>query len=159
GGDEPAERHVVTHGEVGQDLAVDGDLGGLQTGDEPGVRDVVLAARRVDAHDPELAELALARASVAVRVVPAVHDLLVRLADAAAPRTAVALGPLEDGAPVLLPVDRPLDPGHRTCSLVCLSSTSEHALDVALRAAGDLCRPTEPARALARLLLEQVRPE
>ena len=81
---ERAERVPVTNGEVGEHLAVDLDLGCLQPGDEPGVGDVVLTARGVDAHDPELAELTLARTTVAVRVVAGVHDLLVGLADAPA---------------------------------------------------------------------------
>ena len=69
--DERAERGGVAHGEVGEDLAVDLDLGGLQPGDEPRVRDVVLAARGVDAHDPEPAELTLAGPPVAEGVVAA----------------------------------------------------------------------------------------
>ena len=68
GGDERTERRRLAHREVGEDLAVDVDLGGLQAGDEPRVRDVVLAARGVDAHDPQPPELALAGPAVAVRV-------------------------------------------------------------------------------------------
>src|SRR5262245_45769576 len=101
-GDEGAERSVVVHRGVGGDLAVDVDLGRLQAGDEARVRDVVLTARGVDAHDPEPAELALARAAVAVGVLPRVHDLLVGLADAAAARTAVSRGSVEDLAATLL---------------------------------------------------------
>src|SRR5690349_8976985 len=71
-GDERAERGVVTNREVGEDLAVDVDLGGLQPRDETRVADVVLTARGVDAHDPELPELTLAGAPVAVRVVAGV---------------------------------------------------------------------------------------
>src|SRR6476646_9698966 len=75
--DQGAERLGLPDGEIGEDLAIDVDLGGLQPGDEPRVADVVLAAGRVDAHDPELAELTLARPAVAVRVPERVHDLLV----------------------------------------------------------------------------------
>src|SRR5205085_9915064 len=96
GADERAEGGRVAHREVGEDLAVDLDLGGLQTGDEARVGDVVLTARGVDAHDPEPAELALAGPAVAVRVVAGVHDLFVGLADAPAARPAVALGLGED---------------------------------------------------------------
>jgi hypothetical protein len=102
----------VAHREVGEDLAVDFDLGGLETGDETRVRDVVLTARGVDAHDPEPTELTLAGASVAERVVAGVHDLLVGLAEAPAARAAVSLGPREDLAATLLAVDGSLDPGH-----------------------------------------------
>ena len=51
----------VAHREVGEDLAVDLDLGGLQPGDEARVADALLAARGVDPDDPQLAEVALAR--------------------------------------------------------------------------------------------------
>ena len=60
---------LVADREVGEDLAVDVDLGALQAGDEPRVRDVVLTTRGVDAHDPQPAELALACAAVAEGVV------------------------------------------------------------------------------------------
>ena len=58
--------------------------------------DVVLAAGRVDANDPEPAELTLAGPPVAVRVAQRVHDLLVGLAEVAAAGTGVALGLFED---------------------------------------------------------------
>src|SRR5262249_54027555 len=59
GGDQRAEGSRVAHRKVGEDLAVDLDLRRLQPGDEARVRDVVLATRGVDAHDPEPAELTL----------------------------------------------------------------------------------------------------
>src|SRR6478736_2615457 len=83
--DQRAERGVVAYGEVREDLAVDLDVGGLQSGDETRVRDVVLAARGVDPDDPEPAELALAGPAIAERVVAGVHHLLVGLAQVTAP--------------------------------------------------------------------------
>ena len=44
--DEGGERRRIGHGEVGEDLAVDLDLGGLQAGDEPAVADAVAGGRR-----------------------------------------------------------------------------------------------------------------
>src|SRR4029077_12537242 len=90
-GDERTKGGRLAHGDVGEHLAVDFDLGRLQPRDEPRVRDVVLAARGVDADDPEAAELALPRAPVAVRVAERVHDLLVGRAQVPAARTGVPL--------------------------------------------------------------------
>src|SRR5437764_930121 len=77
------------------------------------------SAGPVDPHDPQPAELALADPAVAEGVDAGVHDLLVGGLEAAAPRAAVALGRLEDGAAVLLPVDGALDPGHDDLSPSC----------------------------------------
>src|SRR5690606_28964160 len=66
--DDLGEGVRVVHGEVGQDLAVERDLGAAQAAHQARVGAAVLAGRRVDAGDPEAAELALAVAAVAVRV-------------------------------------------------------------------------------------------
>src|SRR5690606_35642943 len=112
-GDESAERGGVGDGQVGEDLAIDLDARLAEAGDEAAVADVVLATGGVDPLDPELAELTLAGAAVAERVLQRVHDLLVRGAVRAALVAVVALGPLEGGPAVLLAVDGALDPGHR----------------------------------------------
>src|SRR6478609_4232731 len=89
------ERTGIGDGEVGEDLAIDLDLGELQPVDEAAVAGAVLAARRVDALDPQLAEVALARPAIPVRVLQRVHDLLVGGAVGPALVAVVALGPLE----------------------------------------------------------------
>ncbi len=65
--------------ELGQDLAVDVDLCQTQALDEAVVRDVVCTSCSVDTRDPQLAELALARTTVAVRVGERVELLLLGL--------------------------------------------------------------------------------
>ncbi|ETD31544.1 hypothetical protein W823_19630 [Williamsia sp. D3] len=58
----------IADGDLGEDLPVDLDTSNLQTLDEAVVGDVVGPGCGVDARDPELAELALARPAVPVRV-------------------------------------------------------------------------------------------
>src|SRR5258708_3391293 len=94
--DQRGERRRLAHCKIGEHLAVDLDVRGLQPGHETRVRHVVLAARSVDADDPEPTELAFAGAPVAVRVAKRVHDLLVRLAEVTAACTGVTLRLFED---------------------------------------------------------------
>src|SRR5688500_7694354 len=68
---------------------------------ELGVAHALLAGGGVDADDPEAAEVALAPAAIAKRVVPRAHDLLVREAVARVLAAVVALGLVED---LLLPL-------------------------------------------------------
>src|SRR4051794_4835671 len=96
-----SERLRVAHGDVGQRLAVELDAGGLQAVHELAVAEALLAGGRVDAGDPEAAEVALLVAPVAVGVaVGFEHGLLGELV-ARVGLAAVALGPLERG-PALL---------------------------------------------------------
>ena len=76
------------------------------------VREAVLAGAGVDAHDPQLAKLALAHAAVAVGVVEAALDLLFGAAVARVLGATVALGLLEDLAALLISVDASLDSRH-----------------------------------------------
>src|SRR6476659_4578441 len=149
GRDERAEGGGLADREVGEDLAVDIHLRGLQAGDELRVRHLVLAARGVDAHAPEAPELTFARAPVTVRIPERVHDLLVRSLEVAAARTGVAPRRGEDCPAVLLSVDGTL----HACHVALLS---EQALDPLAILTGDLGQAAEPARAARRLLLEQV---
>src|SRR5262245_59757835 len=66
--DELGKRRLVEHGDVGQYLAVHGNGGFLQPVHEPAVAHAVLAGRRIDAGDPQRAELALAVAAVTVGI-------------------------------------------------------------------------------------------
>src|SRR3954453_4416738 len=110
-------RHVVD-GQVGQDLAVDLDAGQAEALDEPVVGQAVGPGARVDALDPELAELALLLAAVVVAVDQRVGDLLLGLAVEPRSLTPVAGGALEDDPALLLGVDRPLDACHVVLLLV-----------------------------------------
>src|SRR5690242_20659561 len=110
--DERGERGGVVHGQLGQDLAVDLDVRGLQTLDEAVVRDAVGAGSGVDALDPQLTEVALALLAVVVVVDQRVGDLLLGLAVQARTLTAVAGGLLEDRPALLVGVDCPLDACH-----------------------------------------------
>ena len=125
--DQRGERGRLPHGEVGEDLAVDLDLGEAQAGDEPAVAGAVLAAGGVDPLDPERPEVALAGPAVAERVPPGVHDGLVGGLVGPALVAVVALGPLEDGPALLLDVDGALDPCHVVCSFVVVVRPSGRA--------------------------------
>src|SRR5687767_5886469 len=94
--DERRERRGVRDRDVGEDLAVDLDAGGLEPLDEAVVGHAVLTSGGVDAGDPELPEVALALLAVPVLVRRRVEQLLLRLAVEPAPLTAVAAGLLED---------------------------------------------------------------
>src|SRR5262245_5113253 len=91
----PGRFHQASEGagvvdrELGQDLAVDLDAGQPQALDETVVRHAVGAGGRVDARDPQLAEVALAVTAVAVGVLHRVEHLLLGLA--VEPRTLTAV--------------------------------------------------------------------
>src|SRR6185437_8008937 len=97
---------------LGEVLPVDLDTGGLEALDEPVVGHAVGASSRVDALDPQRAEVTLARAAIAIRVVERVEHLLLRLAVEPRPLTAVAAGALENDATLLVGVDCPLHACH-----------------------------------------------
>src|SRR5512138_1883991 len=65
---EPAEGVGVPYREVGEDLPVDLDAALLEPGHQAAVAQAVDACRRIDARDPERAELRLLLAPVAIRV-------------------------------------------------------------------------------------------
>src|SRR5262249_13629957 len=149
----------VADGEVGEDLAVDLDVSGFQARDEARIRDVVFAARRVDADDPQAAEAPLPRSAIAERVLTGVQELLVCLAKMATARPGIALRGLEHRVTPLLAVDRTLPACHddRSRLLMCvLSAATEQSLDVLAIAPGDLRAAPEPARPAARLRLEEM---
>src|SRR5262249_41031644 len=75
-----AERPRVVERQGGEDLAVHRDTRGLQAGDEAAVGQAVLARRRVDARDPQAAEVALALPAFAIGVVEAALDGFASLA-------------------------------------------------------------------------------
>src|SRR4051794_37735063 len=85
----------VADGDVGEHLAVELDLGELQTVHELAVGEALLARRGVDALDPQAAELALAVLAVAVGVRARLEELLLRALVARVLLAPVPLGPLE----------------------------------------------------------------
>ena len=96
--DDALERLGIADSHLRQHLPVDLDLGGLEPGDQLGVRHPVLAGRGVDPDDPETSEVTLARPAVAVRILPGMHELFIGRPEAPAARPFVPLGPLENGA-------------------------------------------------------------
>src|SRR4051812_10099734 len=107
-----SERLGIAHGDVGQDLAVQVDLGQLEAVDELAVRKAVEAGRRVDARDPQAAEVALAVAAVAVRVGVGLGQGLLGALVVGVRLAAEALRQVEGLAALLLRVDGALDAGH-----------------------------------------------
>src|SRR5690606_2775165 len=80
----------------GENLAVNLDAGQLQAVHHAAVRQAILARTRVDAGDPQGAELALLHATVAVRVLAGLDDRLFRDAIDAAAGAVVALRFFQD---------------------------------------------------------------
>src|SRR6185437_6855991 len=72
--DQLAKRGVVLRGDVGQHLAVERDLRGLQTFHEPAVGQSGGTSGGIDADLPERAEIALLGLSIAVGVLTAMID-------------------------------------------------------------------------------------
>src|SRR5689334_24948176 len=79
------------HGEFGQDLAVDLDAGLHQAVEQPAVRQPMLAGRRIDAGDPQRAELALLGATIAIGILACLDDGLLRGAEYLAAGVVVTL--------------------------------------------------------------------
>src|SRR5690606_1640161 len=71
-----AKSRRVVDGQIGENLAVDLDLGLLQTVGELAVRQAASASTRIDTGDPQLAEHALASTAVAVGVLARLHHRL-----------------------------------------------------------------------------------
>src|SRR5215472_8792906 len=85
------EGRRVVHRNVGEHLAVDLHAGLVQSVDDAAVGKAVDTRRRIDARDPERAELALVLPPVAVGVLPRLDDGLLRRAIDLAPGVVVAL--------------------------------------------------------------------
>jgi hypothetical protein len=72
--DDASKRRGIADGDVGQDLAIDLDVGRLEAGDEAPVGQAVRAGRGVDPDDPEAPEVALPLLAVAGRVGEGVEE-------------------------------------------------------------------------------------
>src|SRR5687767_6558485 len=120
--DERGEGGGLVHRELSEHATVDLHPGQVQALDEAVVRDAVLATRGVDALDPQTTEVALALATVTVRVDERVGDLLLGLAVQARTLPTVTGGALEDDATLLVGVYRPLDSSHFFFFLTCVGA-------------------------------------
>src|SRR4026208_82487 len=108
-----AERGRIAHRELREHLAVERDLGLVQAGDQLAVRKPLLARRRVDANDPQLAERALLVLAVAVGVMQRVLDLLLGVLVRGLLEPPVALRLAEYLAALLARVNGAFDPRHQ----------------------------------------------
>src|SRR6185436_8389189 len=86
----------LVHRQIREHLAIDVDTGLLQAIDETAVAQVELAGRRVDALDPQRAEVAFLEPASAVRVLAGLDDGLLRRAEYLAAGVVVALRLLEN---------------------------------------------------------------
>src|SRR5574341_356477 len=111
-GDEFGEGGAVPVRQVGQDLAVDRHPGAAQAADQPAVRDAVGACRRVDAGDPQAAEVALADPAIMVGLGQRPHDVLVGHLEPAVLGAVVPSGQLENLLVASASGDSPFDPCH-----------------------------------------------
>src|SRR5690349_20927944 len=90
--DDYAEGRRVGRGEIGEDLAVEADVGLLEAVHEVAVAEAVGAGAGVDARDPQLAKVALLLAAIAIGVLPGVVHRLLGGLDEAVPAAAVSAG-------------------------------------------------------------------
>ena len=74
--DDGLESFGMVHGQIGQYLTVEGDVGGLQLTHQLAVGFTLEASGGVDPLNPELTELALLVAAVTVSVLQAFFDLV-----------------------------------------------------------------------------------
>src|SRR5579862_373364 len=94
--DDTPECGFIENGEVGEDLAIDLDTGFLQARHELAVRHSRCAGARVDAGDPQRAEITLLVAAVAVGVLPRAHHRFLGDLEYVLPAAAITLGLVED---------------------------------------------------------------
>ena len=90
--DQAIKGDLVTDGEVGKDLAIERDTGGLQAFDESAVANACVAASGVQTNDPKRAKLALLLATVTIGVLPSVLNGFFRVAEELGFITEIASG-------------------------------------------------------------------
>src|SRR5690606_7710209 len=94
--DDRLEGAAFVHREVRHDLAVELDAGELHAVHELRVGQALCANRRIDALDPQRAEVPLLNLAVAVGILPGLLDRLTGDADGILAATAIALGLVEN---------------------------------------------------------------
>ncbi len=87
-----AKRGHIFKRQMGQQLAVDFDAGAAQTIHQSAVRNTTNSGARIDANDPQRAELALFLAAIAVGVLAGFGYRLLGNAKHLAPRPRITLG-------------------------------------------------------------------
>src|SRR5690606_37855261 len=90
------ERRLITHSQVGQCLAIQPNLGHLETVHEATVGQPVHPRGRVDARDPQTAEVALLVAAIAIGVPVRLHHGLVGAAEQLGACSPLTLGHAEN---------------------------------------------------------------
>src|SRR6185437_11286909 len=150
-----AKRRDVMHGEVRQHLAVDGDAGLAEAVDQAAVGQAELARGRVDAHDPQRAELALLLLAADVGVLLGLGDGLLGDAVDLAAGVVIALGGLQGFLVTRTRGDATLDSCHGRLSL----RVGQHARDTLGVAIAYLVGGAQTAFTLGRLRCEDVRLE
>src|ERR1017187_1146191 len=154
GGDDVREPLRILHRDLREDLAVHVGAGLLQARHELAVAEIMQARGRVDADDPETAELALLLLAVARRIDERPLDLQLGDAEAIVLGAVIALRELQDSFPAILPLGSTLDARH--CVTPCLSfslGVRKHRPDVlrvGFRHERSLLEAPEPARIFLR---------
>src|SRR5262245_27019066 len=124
--DDLRKRAGVAHGEIGQDLAVEVDVGLLQALDELAVTQALRADGRIDADDPQAAEPALALLSVPRRVGERVEQGFAGRLDQPRTRALAAFRVLQEALVAGVGGDAALDSGHS----IGLLEVRQQALDL-----------------------------
>src|SRR5262244_1076295 len=144
----------IRHGQLGEDLPVEVDPGLLESRHEDGVGQPELAARRVDAHDPERSRpTLLLLATLVGEGARAEHRLRRRTVQLAAPAE-VPLRLLEDLLPALAGLGPALGPWH--CSFSFTLQVRDEPLERRLVRFRDQRRLAELAPPLGALALQLV---
>src|SRR3990172_3660789 len=151
--DDPLERPGIPDGDVGEDLAVQPDLGGLQSGDEPAVRHAVEADRGVDPDDPQATEVALPLLAIPGRIGHGVQECLARRLDEARARSLATFGRIQEPLVPLVGGYAPLDSSHEVLMLL---EIREQALNLPGVGAADDRLPGVAASSARGLDLEVV---
>ena len=94
--DQAGEGDFVTDREIAQDLAVELDVGGVETFDEAAIGDAVATASSVEAHDPKTAAIGLLLLARDVGVLPGMLDGFFRIAEELGFVAEIALGVFQD---------------------------------------------------------------
>src|SRR5690242_1872341 len=144
------------HGDISQDLAVDGDAGLAQPIDQTAVGQPEHARGSVDAHDPQCTELALALLAADIGVLTGLDDGLVGNAEDLAAGVVVALGAADDFLVTTTGGDATLYTSHGRSPALEVRQHASHTLGVARL---DVVGGTETALTLGRLLGQDVRLE
>src|SRR6266536_2118432 len=147
------EGRRIRHGELGQDLAVERYAGLLEPGHEDRVGETELAARGVDANDPESARAALLLLPPPVGEGPGAQHRLGGCAVELAAPGAFALCLLEDLLPALAGLGPALCPWHVRSPFLEVRDEPLQPRHVSF---GDQPRPAELAPPLGALRLQEV---